>query len=78
LIERNPYFGERQSGQLDTLRAEVNGFHYAFIKLRDNEDVAVHINAKLDYVSPNPESDWNTFYSIMMALAFVQGVHAWP
>jgi hypothetical protein len=78
VIEKNPYFGERQSGRLDTLRGEVSGFDYAFIKLRDNEDVAVHINSKPDYTSPNPESDWNTFYSIMTALAFIQGVHAWP
>lgn len=78
MIEKNPYLGERPSGRLDTLRGEIGGFEYAFIKMRDSEDVTVHVNSKPDYVSPSPESDWNTFHSIMMSLAFIQGTHAWP
>jgi len=78
VIRKNPYLGERQSGRLDTIKGEVDGFEYAFIREVENDDLAVHFNSLPGYSSASPESDWKMFYSLMMALAMIQGIHAWP
>jgi hypothetical protein len=78
IIEKNPYLGERPSGQLDTVKGEIGNFKFAFIKERDEGDLHVHLESKKGYNSPSEQEDWRMFNALMQALAFAEGVHAWP
>ncbi len=78
IIEKNPYFGERRSGKLDTLKGEIGNYNYAFIKEKDDGDIHVHLESKKGYHSSSTQEDWDKFYALMHALAFMQGMHAWP
>jgi hypothetical protein len=78
IIERNPFFGERQGGRLDTVKGELENFTFAFIKEKAENDLHVHLESKAGYSSPSEQDDWRKFFALMKALSFVQGVHAWP
>lgn len=77
-IERNPYFGERRSGRLDTIVGEIENHRYALIQQLDPHDVIVYLESKDEYSSSGEAEDWKHFYAFMNALAFTLGIHSWP
>ncbi len=76
-IEKSPFFGERNSSSADTFLGQAGDFNFALIK-ETGGNLHVHLRSKEGFVSKDCDSDWNEFYALMNALAFLQGVHAWP
>lgn len=60
------------------LKGEIEGFDFTLKKENDAADLWVSLKSKKDYLTQGEKEDWNKFYSLMAALAFTNGAHAWP
>ena len=59
-------------------KGETECFEYVLTKDETTSDLHVALKSKKDFHSTGEQADWIRFYSFMNALAFANGIHAWP
>ncbi|MCX6900282.1 MAG: hypothetical protein NT105_16495 [Verrucomicrobia bacterium] len=74
----NPFLGETEAANLDTLCGEIEGFDFGLVKDEKTKSLRVVLRSKEGYKSSGEEEDWKRFHGFLQALAFIHGVHAWP
>ena len=60
------------------LKGETEYFDYILTKEKADSDLQVALHSKKNYRSLGEQEDWVKFDSFMHALAFANGIHAWP
>ena len=60
------------------VKGETENFEFVLTKESENSDLRVALQSKKNYQSSGEEEDWAKFDAFMHALAFANGIHAWP
>jgi hypothetical protein len=60
------------------VKGETDDFEFILTKEKPDADLHVTLNSKKNYHSAGEKEDWVKFDSFMHALAFANGIHAWP
>ena len=60
------------------VKGETESYEFVLKKETEDSDLYVSIHSKKEHHSPSEQNDWNKFYAFMKALAFVNGMNAWP
>lgn len=60
------------------VKGETDNYEFVLTKDKSDSDLRVALHSKKHYHSTGAQEDWFKFNAFMNALAFVNGVHAWP
>jgi hypothetical protein len=60
------------------VKGETRSFDFILTKEGENSDLRISLRSKKGYQTSSEEEDWVKFHAFMNALAFTNGIHAWP
>ena len=60
------------------VKGETENYEFVLTKEKTDSDLNVALHSKKNYHSSGEEEDWIKFNAFMNALAFANGIHAWP
>ena len=76
-VEKNDFLGERTFSKADTVYGQLSP-QWDFALIQRDGDAEFHLRSREGFKSENEDADQDVLTAFQMAVAFVQGQHAWP